>query len=227
MSFTFAVKAQKAYKFNEATNPRWDIGEVLNVYDFRDELRKLTDAKGFILVFGKRGKSLRYAEDVKRFLLFSKINSERILTGYGGESENRKMELWIVPKDAETPQSVKVNYEKPTVFDDYPFLCEGCELGRKTALEIFAKELKDFPQTKAYIVIYPSKSENSTIKNRQQAEKKAAVEKRFLNRLGIKNSRITMIIGDYETYECSELWIVPLNSELPKSALQKSDTSND
>ena len=154
------------------------------------------------------------------------VNPERILTGYGGESEERKIQLWIVPKNAAIPQSFFVNYDNAITFDDYSFLCDGCEFMRRKALELFAKELKNYRKTKAYMIIYPSKSENSEIKNRRQAQRKAITEKRFLNRLGIKNSRIITAVGDYDTYAHTEFWIVPFNSELSKSALQKLNVSN-
>ena len=226
VSFSFAVIAQEAYKFDEVINPRWDISEVYPAYEFAVELGKLPDAKGFILVFGKRGESLRYAASVKRHMAYYKISPDRFLTAYGGENEERKMELWIIPKNAAMPQSIPANYDKAVSFDDYSFgLCDPCEFMRRDALESLAKELKYYSKTKAYIIIYPSKSEYSSIKNRRQAQRKSVTEKRFLNRLGIKNSRIITTVGDYDTYEHTELWIVPFNSELPKSALQKSNTS--
>ena len=66
-SFSVAIKAQEAYKFDETINPRWDISEVYSVTEFVAELGKFPDAKGFILVFGKSGESLRYAESVKKY----------------------------------------------------------------------------------------------------------------------------------------------------------------
>lgn len=225
-AFSFAIKAQEAYRFKELINPRWDISEVYPLVEFTNELMKLPEAKGFILVFGKRGESLRYAKSIKPYMQYFKIDSDRLLTGYGGESEERKMELWIVPKNSALPQSISTNYDTAVAFDDYSFGCDPCEFMRRDALELFAKELKYYPKTKAYIIIYPSKSEYSEIKNRRQAQRRTITEKRFLNRLGIKNSRIVVIVGDYDTYEHTELWIVPFDSELPKPALQKSNTSN-
>lgn len=225
VSSVFAVQAQEAYKFEETTYLRWDLGEVFVIHEFATELTKLPDVKGFILVSGQRGKSMRYAESVKRHLKYYKINPERISTGYGGESEPRRMELWIVPKNAAGPNfAAAAEYQSATSFDDYSWACDPCEYLRRDTLELFAKELKKYPKTKAYIIIHPSRQQYSALRTQRQARRKAVVEKRFLNKLGIKNSRIIALAGDYSDSDYAALWIVPSDSEPPK--LNNSNTSN-
>ncbi|MBA3632999.1 MAG: hypothetical protein H0W58_09365 [Acidobacteria bacterium] len=55
LSFSFAIKAQEAYKFREPTELRWEIGEVYAVREFarptpnrRSQLQKIKYIKQII-----------------------------------------------------------------------------------------------------------------------------------------------------------------------------------
>ena len=226
--FCLSETAQEAIKIDETSRLRWDIGET-SAYLLGNELVKSPDSNGLIVVFGKRGTSIRYAEMMKRYLLLYKFPSERILTAYGGDNDNKsKLELWVIPQNAKIPQfSSYIDYNSSISFDAYWLdECEMCEYLRLNALKLFAKELKSRPETTAYIIVYPTKQDFSGVTSRHQAQRKAMNEKKLLSRLGIENRRIKPFVGNYGERAHSELWIVPEGAEPPKPTLPVKNASN-
>ncbi len=107
------------------------------------------------------------------------------------------------------------SYKEATFWNTYPISCEVCELARNASLNALAEEIKHIPNSKVFIFFYPSKSEESTIRNKRDALEEALKAKKYLNKLKISNSRIVTVVGNYKEWGHGELWIVPQGAKPP------------
>lgn len=235
------LRAQEAYKVAEIENPRCDLSEVPPLDPppggrFATVMRDTPEAGGAIIVFDtKKGSAARYAQHVKdRLIRFAGVAAERLVTIYGGVSENPRLELWIIPKGATEPKSNFVEDRKnASQFDRYIYWDgEYCGGGRFPALAEFAKELKKLANWQGYIVIRPHRNKRGVSEgdadwdsdghvSRRQALRRIAVDKSYLVRkFGLSPARLRAVIGDNDDWTHAELWLVPPGAELPASKAQ-------
>jgi hypothetical protein len=233
-------KAQAAYKIDEIENPRCDLSEVPPLDPppygkFATALRDRPDDRGAIVMYGLQGEAGVYAKQVKyRLIHMAGVASERLVIIYGGYSENSRMELWIISKEAVEPKfNVVVDNKNAQKFDLYAYW-DGyaCGSGRLPALDELAKTLKERPDWQGYIVIRPHRNKRGMrdwaegwdpdgFVSRQQALRRVAQDKRYLvKKSGISPSRLKAVVGDNDKWTHAELWLVPPGVELTASEVR-------
>lgn len=144
------------------------------------------------------------------------INPEKIVVIRGGIENKISTELWLVPPGAASPMArseFKVSVEAPVKFDvNYPdcppeFPTSLFEL--EDSLRFYAEALREHPQTRAQIVVYPGQRSRL-----RKAAGMARDTKRLLTtKFGIAANRpITSAKSRHR--ECSEieLWLMPIKS---------------
>ncbi len=231
------LHAQEAYKVNELENPRCDLSEVPPLDPppggkFATAMRDTPEARGAIVVFGMQGNAASYAQDVKeRLINFAGISAERLVASYGGNSDNLRLELWIIPKGAAEPKSNFIEDGKSArQFDRYVYWDgEYCGGGRLLALAEFAGKLKELTDWQGYIVIRPHRNKRGVslgdegwdsdgYLSRRQARRRIAKDKSYLVRkFGLSPTRLKAVVGDNDDWTHAELWLVPPGAELPAS----------
>lgn len=216
--FSLVAAAQEAYKYEDVTRLRCDLGEIAALDTMLSQVFQ-ENAKEVIIVYGdERGKATRYAYYVKGWLVnFRRVPAQFISAYYGGYSKEPKMEVWIVPNGAKEPQLNSVNEEKDaTKFDGYYYFTDYCPDEREPALELFAEELKLNPNSTGYIIVYRGDKEAALPLTLRQARRKAVKDKKFLIKLGVEDSRIFTIDGGNGEQSYAELWTVPSGAKPPE-----------
>lgn len=234
LSVATNLKAQEAFKVDEAVNPRCDLSEVPQIVDppmpLFIALNEHKEAQAAIIVYGMQGTARRYAERVRRWLSDVRgIEMKRLVTLYGGASDVLRLELWIIPQGARLPVvNAADDYKKSARFDTYGYwdgeLCGSERLG---ALAGFAESLKLRPHWQGYIVVRPHRNRRGMRTgdenwgpdgyiSRQQAGRRATKDRRYLlKKFGLDPARIKVVVGDRDEWTHAELWLVPPGAEPP------------
>lgn len=232
--------AQEAYQVAAIENPRCDLSEVPPLDPppggrFATILRDTPEARGAIVVFDIQGRAARYAQSVKEWLVnFAGVSAQRLVTIYGGDSENSRLELWIIPQGAAEP---KLNFAEDRKsaqrFDGYIYWDVECGNGRLPALAGFAKKLKEMTDWQGYIVIRPHKNKRGVTMgdegwdvdgyvSRRQALRRVANDKRYLvKEFGLSAARLKAVVGEKDDWTHAELWLVPPGAEPPVATAQR------
>ena len=218
---------QQAYKIDEVTRARCDLGEVPQITDDSSTvfaaLAGHPDAKAAVVVYGLPGESIVYARNVRRWLTGSRgIVSERLLDIYGGPAYERRLELWLVPAGAAPPPAAPPAARgRVTLFDTYSYWPgEYCGPDRPPALQGFAETLKGMPGWRGTIVLRPHVNrrglrpgENDWDESpltRRGALRRAAEDRLYLSvQLGIDPARIRAVVGPSDSWAHAELWLIP------------------
>jgi hypothetical protein len=231
-----SLAGQEAHKIEEIANPRCDLSEVPPLDPppiglFATALRDTPGARGAIVVFGMQGSALRYAEAVEaRMIGIVGIAPERLLTRYGGDAEDRRMELWIIPERAAEPKfSYVEDTGKAQQFDQYTYgVADYCGESRRPALKKFAAALKGRPGWRGYIIVHQLKNKRGLRSvrinrleavdiTRREAMRFAARDKRYvLMKSGLSASRLTAVVGGDDDWTYAELWLVPPGAKPPE-----------
>jgi hypothetical protein len=235
------LTAQEAYQVTAIENPRCDLSEVPPLDPppggrFATILRDTPEAKGAIVVFNIQGRAEGYAQYVKeRLVNFAGVSAQQLVTIYGGNSDNLRLELWIIPKGAAEPGSNFVeDWKTARQFDGYIYWdAEYCGGDRLSALAGFAKKLKEMTDWQGYIVIRPHINKRGvSIRNegwdpdgnvsRQQALRRVTKDKRYLvKKFGLSAARLKAVVGEKDGWTHAELWLVPPGAEPPVSKAQR------
>jgi hypothetical protein len=171
---------------------------------------------------------------------FAGVSGQRLVTIYGGHSENPRLELWIIPKGAAEPKSSFVaDGKNARQFDRYVYWDgEYCGGGRLPALAEFAKKLKELADWQGYIVIrLHGNKRGVTARNtdwdldinisRRQALGRVAQDKRDLVReFGLSPARLKAVVGENDHWTHTELWLIPPGADLPVSQAQRLTKKN-
>lgn len=228
------LTAQEAYKLDETTNLRCDLSEVPQITDPPVPIFKALDenkeAQVAIIVYGMEGFARRYARDVKRWLVEVRgVNAERLVTLYGGSSEKRRLELWLIPQGARLPKVNALDDQNFAVqFDTYGYWHgDYCGSDRPAALAEFAEALKRQPRWQGYIVIRPHRNKRGVSAgdegwdpdghvSRQQAMRRLTKDKSYLvKKFGLAPIRVKAVVGDDDEWTHSEIWLVPPGTKSP------------
>ncbi len=233
--------AQEAYKIDEVKNPRCDLSEVPQIDpppwgQFAGALKDNPEFRGAIVIYGLEGYARTYAEQVRdRFNNFAGVAAERLVTIYGGHTEDLRMELWVIPTGAAEP---KTNYVEDTKsarqFAVYAYWGEVCDGGRDSALVVFAEALKLRPDWRGHIVARPHRNHRRLkpgdegwdpdgYVSRKQALRRAVKDKRSLvKKFGIAPVRVKAVLGGNDTWTHAELWLIPPGVEPPATEAARS-----
>jgi hypothetical protein len=237
------LSAQEAYQVVAIENPRCDLSEVPPLDPppggkFATILRDTPEARGAIVVFNIQGLAESYAQYVKeRLVNFAGISAQRLVTIYGGNSDNLRLELWIIPKGAAEPRSNFVeDWKTARQFDSYIYWdAEYCGGGRLSTLAEFAKKLKELRGWRGYIVVRTHRNKRGASTrdegwdpdgnvSRQQALRRATKDKRYLvKKFGLSPLRIKAIVGENGNRTHAELWLVPPGVEWPTAKAKSSN----
>jgi hypothetical protein len=236
------LNAQEAYKIDDINKPRCDLSEVPPLDPapggkFATTLQNTPDARGAIVVYGLQGYAARFAKNVKeRLVNFAGVAAQRLVTIYGGQTEDSRLELWIIPKGAAEPRfDFAIVQSEPQQFDTYSYLRgEYCGPSRPPALVEFAEALKRRRGWHGYIVVRPHRNRGGVragdedwdpdgYLSRREAARRAANDKHYLVRkFGLAPARLQTLVGDNDDWTHAELWLVPPGAELPVSKIQSS-----
>jgi hypothetical protein len=234
LAIAVRLKAQEAYKIDETSYLRCDLSEVPQITDspmpIFKALNENKEAQSAIIVYGMEGFARRYAKDVKRWLVEVRgVDSERLVTLYGGSSAERRLELWLIPQGATLPKVNLVDdYNFAVQFDTYGYWHgEYCGSDRLPALAEFAEALKQRPGLQGYIVARPHRNKRKVSAgdagwnpdgyvSRQQVLRRLAQDKSYLVRkFGLAPTRVKAIVGDNDEWTHSEIWLVPPGAKSP------------
>jgi len=220
------ARARQAYKIDEVTRARCDLGEVaqVNSPDMPVFVALGADAgaRVAVVVYGPQaGDAMTYARQVGTWLTERRgVPAGRLLEVYGGEAAKRRLELWLVPAGAEPPTAAPpAGRVGVTLFDKYDYAGgEVCGPDRSPALEVFAETLKRLPGWRGTIVVRPhvnprgSKEEDSwnpPLTRRQALRRAAEDRRRLVRQLGLDPSRIRALVGASDSWAHGELWLIP------------------
>lgn len=217
-----------AYKIDEVTRARCDLGEVAQVTDTGRPvfvaLKEHPRARVAVVVYGRPGAAVIYAREVKGWLTEARgVLPERLLDIYGGPSPSLRLELWLVPAGAEPPPHAQPFAERrATLFDTYNYH-EGayCGPNRLPALRLFAETLKDLPGWGGTIIVRPHVNRrgarpgdgdwDESPLSRREALRRADEDRLHLVRqLGLDPTRIRVVVGAPGSWGHTELWLTPL-----------------
>jgi hypothetical protein len=234
-----SLGAQEAYKIDEIRNPRCDLSEVPQITDpppsgaIFAALDENKESKAAIVVYGRPGSARVYGKDVKRWLSEVRgVDADRLVTLYGGASDELRLELWLIPQGA-PPPGVKPDedYKSATLFDTYAYWDGAyCSGGRRSALAEFAEALTKRPDWRCTIVVRPHRNKRREREgsagwdpdgylSRRQALRRAVKDRRYLiKKFGLSAARVEAVVGDNDKWTHAELWLVPPGAE---SATQK------
>jgi hypothetical protein len=219
--------AQQAYKIDDMTRPRCDLGEVPQITDdsapIFAALANHPAAKAAVVVYGLPGEAIVYARNVRRWLTGSRgIVSERLLDIYGGPAASLRLELWLVPVGAAPPTAAPPAVEgRVTLFDRYDYWPgEYCGPDRPPSLNVFAETLKSMPGWSGTIVVRPHVNRrgaragdehwDESPLTRRDALRRAAEDRLHLVRqLGLGPARIRAVVGAPGEWAHAELWLIP------------------
>lgn len=217
----------RAYKIDEATRPRCDLGEVPQITDEAAPvfaaLANHPEAKAAVVVYGMPGAAIVYARDVRRWLTeTSGVVSERLPDIYGGPAASLRLELWLVPAGAAPPATAPPAVEgRVTLFDRYDYWPgEYCGPDLPPSLKVFAETLKSMPGWSGTIVIRPhvnrrgaragDENWDESPLTRREALRRAAEDRLHLIRqLGLAPARIRALVGAPGEWAHAELWLIP------------------
>ena len=230
------VYAQEAYQIDELINPRCDLSEVPQITDpppsgaIFAALDKNIGSKAAIIVYGRPGTARIYGKDVKRWLSEVRgVAADRLVTMYGGASDELRLQLWIIPQGAALPDvRPDETYKSATLFDTYAYWDgDSCGGGRLSALDELAAALTKRPDWHGTIVVRPHRNKRGETPGsdgwdpdgyltRRQALRRAVKDKRYLiKKFGLFPTRVKVVVGDNDTWTHAELWLVPPGAEPP------------
>jgi hypothetical protein len=228
-----AARAQQAYKIDEVTRARCDLGEVPQVTDpgmpVFVALAGQPRARVAVVVYGLPGDAIVYAREVGHWLTEARaVASERLLDVYGGPAQQRRLELWLVPEGAAPPTAAPPAADgRVTLFDKYSYWPgEYCGPDRPPALNVFAETLKRMPGWRGTIVVRPHVNRRGSRPGdndwdespltRRGAMRRAAEDRLHLVRqLGIDPARIRAVVGPDDNWAHAELWLIPPAAATP------------
>jgi hypothetical protein len=223
----YAQEQPRAYKIDEMTRPRCDLGEVSQITDESAPvfvaLAAHPDAKAAVVVYGMPGAAINYARDVRRWLTEARAAvPERLLDIYGGPAASLRLELWLVPAGAAPPTAAPPAVEgRVTLFDRYDYWPgEYCGPDRPPSLKVFAETLKSMPGWRGTIVVRPHVNRrgaragdehwDESPLTRREALRRAAEDRLHLVRqLGLDPARIRAVVGAPDEWAHAELWLIP------------------
>jgi hypothetical protein len=231
--FAFVAQAQEIAstigKFDEFGDMKAD-DELARLDNFALALSKDTNLQGYIVGYSEQGllpgDFLRRIYGFLDYLVNRRgIDPALLKVIEGGNREKFSTELWLMPKSATPPQPISKMEVKPTLplkFDEEMFGI-GCEpeftvylYEINDSLKFFARALRENPQSRGLIIIYP---------NRRERLSKAANIARHTKSLLIRNynieaNRLVTKVGKRRR-ACakSELWIVPPSSAIKPNSL--------
>lgn len=235
VSFNFA-QARKSDEFGISFSHELQR----RISDFAVDLANDSKSFGQILVYREEkdtpGFSYKIGAAINSLLTFrSATEKSRIIITPCKTGQNRRAELWIVPKleELRTCENDLLNLTKTTLFDSiyYAPEFESCclvddygEEQYKASLEAFANILKNNPNSKAYIFFYLGTNVyNYNEKNVRKLDSPKLMKemskkaKKILTENGVDNSRIVLINGGYKDSSRNiELYFVPQNGKIPK-----------
>jgi hypothetical protein len=241
LHFTAAsFQAQEAYKIDETTYLRCDLSEVPQITDppmpIFKALAENQEAQVAIIVYGMEGYARRHAKNVRRWLSEVRgVNPQRLVTLFGGSSDQPRLEIWLVPRGASLPKvNPVVDDKNATQFDSYAYWeGESCANGRIPALDEFAEVLKGRLDWQGYIVIRPHRNkrgisagdadwDSDGYVTRQQARRRIAKDKSYLIRkTGLSPKQLKAVVGAADDeWTHAELWLVPRGVEFSAAQAQ-------
>ncbi len=198
------------------------------------------------------GFPFRYTTRIKTYLVKNRGIEEKRIKIFIGEINGVQLtELWLQPPDFESYFNTSYNPEfdeKLTLLFDnfsYPLKTDsgGCcavdeykEEEKQVSLDVFAKQLKDKPKMKGYLIIYGQYCTNCSFtavysrKGKYLRDKPdiyldspktvAAISKKekdyLVKHLSIETSRVFVINGGFREWRELELYLVPKNGKNPK-----------
>ena len=111
--FFLTANAQEAYKLEDVTRLRCDIGEIPQIDNFLIEVQE-KKGEGILVVYGLEGVSKRFFRDLRASSrMSSKSFNLKISMLYGGYSNKPKMEIWVIPQSAKKPE---INFDEMIAF---------------------------------------------------------------------------------------------------------------
>lgn len=221
---------QEARKFDE-------FGDLLvtdikaRLDNFAIQLQSEPNTRGFIVIYRTRhdlpGLNARLAKRMKDYLVNSRaISVERVVTVDGGVASSLVQEFWIVPI-GKTPKPRDDVYTGQIIdttsawkFDEYYYFMPNDNYDGEVdsgALEAFADVLQKYPDSQAYILVYPQSDRRgghldppNTVSKMQKA-----VKAELVNVYKIAPPRIKLVNGGYRKLRQIELWVVPQGEHPP------------
>jgi hypothetical protein len=165
--FAQTNEAKKIDEFNQSY-----YAEAIARMDFLAmTLAEQPNAKAYIIVYSGNkdnpGSSYRYANRLKNYLKYRRIDEKRVIAIGGGQLENQITQLWVVPEGANPPaQSVsfssnQISASESTKFDQYTVklpqegewdVWDGSYEDEPTRLSRLAEVLRQRKDLRLYIV---------------------------------------------------------------------------
>jgi hypothetical protein len=236
------AKSESAKKFDEYGDLIQE-DESVRLNAFERDLAKDTSSRGYIIVYSGKldppGRPRRYALRAKNYLVSTEgVRSDRIITIEGGQRDDLRVELWIVPSGAQPPvpnPSVGVprNSDEAWKYDEYTY---GYEFSWNSfevpavRLDGFAEWLRSHPNSKGYIVAYAlNRDDRRGIRGDRLGEAKhiALGEKAYLTKAQRVDPRKLVIVdGGYSNERTVVLWIVPPGAPPLRAANVRSFTAS-
>jgi len=235
-SFLLA-QAYKIDEVGEVNEEEWTV----RTENIRHALNQKPNAKGYVIIFRGRdtpmGFPIRLKERLRNhFIKYLALPTERFEILIGGEIENQKTELWIVPVGSEPPleKSIdeKIDANISFQFDNfsYPTPWDGqvcCSIGgytkqeKKVSLDKFAQLLKENPDSTGYLIVYGQYCVTCAdgiiyLDSKKVISRILRKEKNYLvKNHKIESESLKTINGGYRKWEAIELWIVPKGEKPP------------
>ena len=241
--FAIGLCAQEASKIDEVIKPRCDLSEAPQITDPPPNGRIFAaldadkSAQAAIVVYGMEGDARRYAEKVKRWLTKARgVEAARLVQLYGGPSDERRLELWLVPHGASLPRVNNVADDKRAIqFASFSYWSgEYCGSERFPALRTFAEALGRLPGWQGYIIVRPHRNprrkgmgdegwDPDGYLSRRQALRRAARDRLYtIRKFGLSPARLRAVVGDKDDWTHAELWLVPPGVEPQRFRMKSS-----
>ena len=182
-------------------------------------------AKAHIIFYGPPGTEERILAFMKDYLVMTRgLLATRINTTYGGRNSDLKLpktELWIVPRNALSPEPQKLDNTVETfkgLFDDdrasdYVNLVFEDEMGPgvgPTTHPSFADMLNQQNDAAGYVVVYSGEDAAPGAWRRIAQD-----EIDYLKNFKVDPARVKMIFGGHQKQTRRQLWILPKDAPPP------------